>query len=83
MRLAIVKSIWCSNDKTKAWDDWMRGGTRPSGKGDCANPIEKIDTIATKLNIDTTPTLVFADGGVLRQYVGATDIERFLNETPK
>jgi thiol:disulfide interchange protein DsbC len=79
----IAKSIWCSSDKAKAWDDWMLRALRPSGRTDCANPIEQIDTFATKLNIDTTPTLVFADGGVLRQYVGANDIERFLNDTPK
>ena len=79
----IAKSIWCSADKAKAWDDWMLRALRPSGKTDCANPLEQIDTFATKLNVDTTPTLVFADGGVLRQYVKAGDIERFLNETPK
>lgn len=79
----IMKSIWCSSDKAKAWDDWMLRGLRPSGKMDCANPIEQLDAIATKLNIDTTPTLIFGDGGILRQYAGAADIERFLNETPK
>jgi len=47
-----------------------------------ADPVDKIDGYATKLNVDTTPTLVFADGGVLRQYVAAKDIDRFLNETP-
>ncbi len=78
----IAKSIWCSSDKAKAWDDWMLRALRPSGRTDCANPIEQIDTFATKLTIDTTPTIIFADGGVLRQYVGATDIERFLNDTP-
>ena len=79
----IAKSIWCSSDKGKAWEDWMLRALRPSGRTDCENPIEQVDAVATKLNIDTTPTLVFADGGIIRQYVGANDIERFLKDTPK
>ena len=79
---AISKGIWCAADKARAWEDWMRKSLRPSGKPDCPNPIEQIDSMATKLNIDTTPTLVFADGGVIKQYAGAVDIERFLNDTP-
>ncbi len=78
----IAKSIWCSGDKAKAWEDWMLRALRPSGPTNCSNPFEQIDATATKLNIDSTPTLVFADGGVLKQYVGAEVIERFLNETP-
>jgi thiol:disulfide interchange protein DsbC len=76
----LAKSIWCSSDKAKAWEDWTLRALRPTGRTDCANPIEQIDAVATKLNIDTTPTLVFADGGVLKQYVSAEDIERFLND---
>lgn len=79
----IAKSIWCSADRAKAWDDWMLKALRPSGRTDCANPVEQIDAYAAKLNVDTTPTLVFADGGVLRQAVAARDIERFLNDTPR
>jgi thiol:disulfide interchange protein DsbC len=79
----IAKSIWCSTDKAKAWEDWMLRALRPSGRTDCNNPFEQIDAVATKLNIDVTPTLVFADGGVVKQYVAADVIERLLNETPK
>ena len=79
----IAKQIWCSSDKAKAWEDWMLRALRPSGRADCANPIEQLDNYATKLNVDTTPTVIFADGGIVRQYIGANDIERFLKDTPK
>lgn len=79
---AVAKSIWCSTDKAKAWEDWMLRALRPSGRIDCSNPFEQIDAAATKLNIDATPTLVFADGGIVKQYANAEAIERFLNETP-
>jgi thiol:disulfide interchange protein DsbC len=79
---AIAKSIWCSSDRAKAWEDWMLRALRPAGRTDCANPVDQLDAFATKVGVDTTPTLVFADGGVLRQMVGAKDVERFLSETP-
>ncbi len=79
---AIAKSIWCSPDRAKAWDDWMLRAARPAGKTDCKNPVEEIDKFATRLKIEATPTLIFADGGVLRQAASAADIDRLLIDTP-
>jgi len=78
----IAKSIWCSQDRAKAWEDWMLHALNPSGRTDCANPVDEIDKFATKLGIEATPAIVFADGGVVRQYARAEDIDRLLNETP-
>jgi len=78
----IAKSVWCSPDKAKAWEDWMLRALRPSAPTNCSNPFEQIEAAATKLNIDSTPTLVFADGGVIKQFASAEVMERFLNETP-
>ena len=80
---ALAKSIWCSGDKGKAWEDWMLKAVRPSAKTDCANPIDQVYSFAAKLKINATPTLVFADGAVVPQLIGAADLERFLNDTPK
>ena len=35
------KQIWCATDPLKAWHDWMINGISPTGKADCATPIEK------------------------------------------
>jgi len=78
----IAKSVWCSPDKAKAWEDWMLRALRPSAPTNCSNPFEQIEAAATKLNIDSTPTLVFADGGVIKQFASAEVMERFLNDTP-
>jgi thiol:disulfide interchange protein DsbC len=78
----IAKSVWCSPDKAKAWEDWMLRALRPSAPTNCSNPFEQIEAAATKLNIDSTPTLVFADGGVIKQFASAEVIDRFLNDTP-
>jgi len=79
---AIAKSIWCSSDRAKAWEDWMLHALRPSGRTDCANPVDGMDKFAARLNIEATPTIIFADGGVLRQYARAEDLDRLLNDTP-
>lgn len=78
----LTKSIWCSADRAKAWEDWMVRALRPSGPTNCSVPIEQIDAAATKLSIDSTPTIVFADGAVVRQFVAADALERLLNDTP-
>ena len=57
----LAKSIWCSADRAKAWEDWMVRALRPSGPTNCSVPFEQIDAAATKLSIDSTPTIVFAD----------------------
>jgi thiol:disulfide interchange protein DsbC len=79
---ALSKSIWCSADRAKAWEDAMLKGQRPAAKGTCSNPIEQVAKIGGNLGITTTPTLVFADGAPLRGAVSAPDIDRLLNQTP-
>lgn len=45
----------------------------PTGKTECANPIERNVALGQKLNINGTPTLIAADGRVLP---GAAPIEQ-------
>jgi thiol:disulfide interchange protein DsbC len=56
------KSIWCSPDKLKAWQDLMLRGKAPTAAGTCENPIEKVLAFGQKLNIKGTPTTFFEDG---------------------
>jgi thiol:disulfide interchange protein DsbC len=55
--------IWCSNDRAKAWNDWMIDGKAPGGKGDCdTTAIRKTVELGQKLKVSGTPTLFFSDG---------------------
>lgn len=56
------KSVWCSKDRVKAWDDWMLKGVAPTAPGGCDTPIEKILAFGRQKNISGTPTMFFADG---------------------
>jgi thiol:disulfide interchange protein DsbC len=70
------KQIWCSADPYKTYMDWMIGGTAPSGKSDCATPLDKNMAFAKSYGITGTPTLFFTDGSRFPGAVQITDIEK-------
>ncbi len=79
----LSRQIWCSPDRARAWDDWMQRKNKPSIQSSCSgDPISQIDQIGDKLGINTTPTMVFADGGVIVGMVNAAQIEKYLADMP-
>lgn len=56
------KSIWCSTDKLKAWQDMMLRAKAPTAAGTCENPIDKVLAFGQKLRVTGTPTTFFEDG---------------------
>lgn len=70
--------IWCSNDKLKAWDDYMLRDVAPTGK-DCETPISTIVQLGQKHKITGTPTLIFADGSIVGGLIPTPQIEDKLN----
>lgn len=79
----LSHQIWCSSDRAQAWDDWMQKRKKPAAAAACiGDPIVRIDGVGDKLGINTAPTLVFADGGVIVGVVSAAQIEKYLADTP-
>lgn len=74
-----AKSIWCSPNRTKAWDDYMLKGVAPTARKDCEHPVDKVLAYAQKNNINSTPTLVFASGKRLNGAYPKEAIEDQLN----
>ena len=74
-----AKQIWCSSDQQKMYDDWMLNGTQPTGKSDCATPIDKNLAFAKTYGITGTPTLFFVDGTRIPGAAQLADIEKKLN----
>ena len=72
------KSVWCSKDRDKVWNDWMLNGTAPTAAGACDTPIEKILAFGRQKNISGTPTLFFADGQRIPGAIPADQIEQRL-----
>lgn len=80
---AKSKVIWCSPDKTKAWQNWMVKGFLPQSGGNCTAPLEKISSLAKKLGVDSTPILFFTDGSRLRGAYPADEVAQALENATK
>jgi thiol:disulfide interchange protein DsbC len=80
---AKSKSIWCANNRVKAWQDWIFNNQLPTTTANCEVPLEKVGDLARKVGVTSTPTLIFADG---RRMLGAQpykEIERYLSVATK
>src|SRR5919204_2240855 len=56
------KAVWCSPDRAQAWLDVALRGKPPTAKPSCANPVEKNVEFGRSIGVNSTPTLVFANG---------------------
>lgn len=75
------RQIWCSADRSRAWNDWMMEGKAPAGKEDCdVSAVAKNQDFGRKLNITGTPTIFFADGERVPGAVPLARIEQKLNQ---
>jgi thiol:disulfide interchange protein DsbC len=73
------KNVWCSPDRSKAWDEWMLNGKAPApAPANCTTPNEKIFELGRKLKITGTPTIFFADGTRIPGAVDAKALEEKL-----
>lgn len=75
-----ARGIWCSNDRSAAWQAWMSGNVQPAANGQCAAPIAQNRTLGLALGLRGTPTLFNADGRMEAGAVPAQSIEALLAE---
>lgn len=75
---ALAHSIWCSKDRQQAWLDYTLKHVKPTAKGDCDNPLDKIAAYGDSIGVNGTPTLVFENGQKLASYIPAADLEKLL-----
>jgi thiol:disulfide interchange protein DsbC len=74
------KAVWCSPDRAKAWIDMALRGKPPAAKPGCANPVEKNLELGKSLGINSTPTLVFANGERVAGGLRIADLTEILNK---
>ena len=71
-----ARDIWCSADRTKAWDNWMlKGKVAPTAAANCVTPHEKVLALGKKLKVTGTPTIFFADGTRIPGAIDAQGLE--------
>ena len=77
-----TKGVWCSADKSKAWNDLMLNGTVPA-TARCDTPIERTLERGRKYRVTGTPTLFFTNGDRVPGAVPAEQVEKLLAENSK
>lgn len=78
---SVVKSrdIWCSADRSKAWNDWMANGkAAAAAAAACPTPNDKVLALGKKLRIVGTPTVYFSDGSRTGSALDAKALEQKL-----
>ncbi len=71
-------AVWCSNDRSRAWDDLMTAGAMPQNGRSCAHPLQQIAAIARRFQIQATPAIYLGDGRHIGGMRRAADIEKAL-----
>lgn len=70
--VAQTKSVWCSKDRSQAWNDLMLRDIEPTAKPDCDTPVEKLVALGRKLGANSTPTWFLRNG---ERYQGALPVD--------
>ena len=74
------KSIWCSRDKAKTWQDLMLRD-QPVPKASCDTAaLERNIEFGKKHKITGTPTVFFADGSRVPGAISSQQVEKYLAE---
>lgn len=76
------KQVWCSPDRAKAWLDVALRGKPPTAKADCADPVAKNLQLGRSLGVNSTPTLVLANGERVTGGLNRADLLDLLDAKP-
>lgn len=74
-----TKSVWCSKDRAKAWNDLMLRDIPPAAKPDCVTPVEKLVALGRKLGANSTPTWFLENGERYQGALPADEVTRLLD----
>ena len=76
------KSIWCSKDRAKAWEDYMIKAVAPTRKTDCdTTALGKNASLAQRFGLRGTPAVYLGNGEQVGGFVPADRLEAALRES--
>ncbi len=76
------RAVWCSPDRAKAWLELAAAPQPkvPPAAPSCPNPVDKVLDFGQKLGVNSTPTLIFANGERLAGGLRLTDLTEMLEK---
>jgi thiol:disulfide interchange protein DsbC len=77
------KEVWCSPDRAKAWLDLALDHKRAQAPSTCATPLEKNLQLGRALRVNSTPTLILANGERIQGGLPLADLEDVLDQTSR
>ena len=72
------KKLWCANDRSKAWAEYIHNDNLPENSGDCKTPINKILKLGKDLGISSTPTIILSNGKRVPGAIPYEQLEEYL-----
>jgi len=58
----IAEAIWCSSDRSKAWNAWMISRTVPKASSCDADAVGKVMALGKSMRVRSVPTIFLANG---------------------
>jgi thiol:disulfide interchange protein DsbC len=78
--VTLTKSVWCSPDRAKAWNDLMLRDIEPAAAPDCDTPVERLVALGRSLGATSTPTWFVETGERHSGAIPLEDTRRILDE---
>jgi thiol:disulfide interchange protein DsbC len=76
------RMVWCAPDRAKAWLD-LAAGPKPKlqqARPNCGDPVDKVLKLGRSLGVNSTPTLILANGERLTGGLSAADLKQVLDQ---
>jgi thiol:disulfide interchange protein DsbC len=78
---ARARAIWCAQDRSSTWTQWMLEKKTPSTAPECkTDPVDELVTLGRQLRINGTPTMYLENGRRVDGMVDAARLDKLLNE---
>jgi len=75
-----AKTVWCSKDRAKAWDDLMFRRIEPRPDRDCDTPVEKMVEFGRRIGARATPIWFLESGDRYSGAMPLDEVRRLLDE---
>jgi thiol:disulfide interchange protein DsbC len=79
------RMVWCSADRARAWLDLAAAPKPkvPEAAANCDDPVDKVLKLGRGLAVNSTPTLILANGERVTGGLAAPDLKELLDQTAR